>query len=230
VLFRSLPYCYTPHQQFLSTMSSLRFASWQEFFCNHPDVDRLNNNADRLFQAAHMNATAPPIDRMRNLVQLPNVCTLAASSMPRHVWFAHHFHSIGNLVLDDPADIHHVAFCGIGDNAEVCSINIQETFLNTSFEAPVLTELFKISTRQAFDAPASNLPNLKETVFFTGGICLPPFLFNDLAITQSLDAFSLFTEAVSSINSIVASFNDETNADIVARQMQFKRFFNGYGL
>ena len=204
-------------------MSSLRFASWKEFFCNHADVDRLNNSADRLLQASHVNATANPMDRMKNVSQLPTVCTMAASSMPRHVWFAHSFHSIGNTVLDDPADIRHVALCGIGDNAEVCSIDINETFLNTSFDAPVSAELFKINNRDAFDAPASNLPNLKETVFFTGVICLPPFLFNDLAATQSFDTFTLYMETISSINSIIASFNDDTNDAIVARQQQFKR-------
>jgi len=35
--------------------------------------------------------------------------------------------------------------------------------------------------------------------------------------------FTPFTEAISSFNSVVASFNDESNNDIVARQLKFKR-------
>ena len=79
-----------------------------------------------------------------------------------------------------------------------------------------------MSTLQAFDAPANNMPANKETVFFTGIICLPPFVFNDLANAHRLDAFSLFTEAITSINSFVASFNDDTNDAIANRQQQFK--------
>jgi len=208
----------------MSLPNSPSFASWKEFFSQNPDVDKLNNNANRTLQAAHLSALASPFERMGNLSMFTTTCMLAASSMPGHVWFAHHFKFIGNAFLDDPADIKYVALCGLGDNAEVCKIGVEETFANVSFDAPTLPALLSINSAQTFNDPLAADTVDKETVFFTGVICLPPFLFSDLAALHSNDTYSLFIESISSINSWVASFNDETNAEIEARQQLFKRF------
>ena len=209
-------------------LPTLRFASWKEFFSNNPDVDKLNNNADRALQAAHMTALASPYERMGNLTMFNTTCMLAASSMPAQTWFVHHFKFLGNAFLDDPADVKYVALCGIGDNAEACQIPVQDTFKNATFDAPTLPALLRINSAQKFNAPLVANTAEKETVYFTGVICLPPFLFDDLASLQRLDAYSLFVEAVTSINSWISSFDDDNNAAIEERQQPFKRILQWF--
>jgi hypothetical protein len=93
----------------------LYVASWKEFFSNTPNIDRLNNNSGRILQAAHRNATATPLELFTGLSYLTSTCTLAASLMAGHVWFAHHFGIIGNPTLNGPADLNYVVLCGIGE-------------------------------------------------------------------------------------------------------------------
>jgi len=198
----------------------LRFASWKEFFSNAPDTDRQNNNVSRILQAAHLNAAASPTERFTGLSYLTNTCCLAASPMAGHVWFAHHFGVIGNPILDDPADLKYVVLCGIGDHAEVGQVNIANSFRNTTFEAPSFDTMMQFQNRAEFEvAPTNNT----EQISVTGFIALPPFIFTDIAAIQRLDAFGIFMEAKSSVNSWVASFNDESNQAILDRQLEFKR-------
>jgi len=198
----------------------LRYASWREFFSNTPDTDRLNNSANRILRAAHQNITASPIDRFTGVSFLPQACTLAASPMAGHVWFAHHFSFIGNPILDDPADLTYVALCGIGENAEASLVNIQESFRSTTFDAPPFDALMHMQNRQDFNAAATN--DITEQVSVTGVICLPPLLFTDITAIHWLDAYSIFQEAKSSVNSWVATFEDDTNQAIIDRQQDFK--------
>jgi len=103
---------------------------------------------------------------------------------------------------------------------KVSQVNIIDSLSNTTFEAPSLNTLMQFHTRQDFDA-TQNIST--EQVSLTGFIPLPPFLFSDISAIQHLDAYSIFTEAKSSVNSWVASFNVETNQAILDRQIEFKR-------
>ena len=206
-------------------MSSLRFASWKEFFSNHSEVDRLNNNSSRILQAAHSRILATPHERFGNLTMFSNCCGLAASSLTGHVWFAHHFSFIGNPIIDNQEDIHYVTLCGIDNNSAACTVDIEECFQNFTFHAPTMPKLLQFVDQASFAAPLQPDDTMKEEVSFTGIILLPPFLFTDLTSINRLDTFSIFREAISSVNSWVANFNDETNDAIVNRQSEFKRIF-----
>jgi hypothetical protein len=202
------------------TSEPFPFVSWREFFSNTIDTDRLNNSASRIVRDAHQNITSSPIDHFTGISFLRKTCTLATSPMAGHVWFAHHFSFIGNPILDDPADLTYVALCDIGDNSEASLVNIQESFHNTTFVAPSFDTLMQMQTRQDFDTSA--IDDLTKQVSVTGVIGLPPLLFTNIAAIQCLDAYSIFQESKSLINSWVASFNDETNQAIIDRQTEFK--------
>eukprot|EP00590_Aulacoseira_subarctica_P011756 CAMPEP_0172426660 /NCGR_PEP_ID=MMETSP1064-20121228/38552_1 /TAXON_ID=202472 /ORGANISM="Aulacoseira subarctica , Strain CCAP 1002/5" /LENGTH=301 /DNA_ID=CAMNT_0013170393 /DNA_START=48 /DNA_END=950 /DNA_ORIENTATION=+ len=199
---------------------TIRVAWWKEYFLNLAEVDRLNASAERIQSSAYLGDEASIDARFHTATMFENCCAMAASSLKSHVWFIHHFKQLGNPLIDLPDSIHNVALCGIDDNSEVCMIDPNVTFTPASFHAPKAATLFQIHDSNQLLA-ALDMTN-SETVTFTGIIFLPPFLFGDLANTNKLDTASLYQEALTSINSWIASFDDDDNTIIQNRQSNFR--------
>jgi hypothetical protein len=160
---------------------------------------------------------------MERMTLLHDSCMLAVSPMQHHVWFAHHFNFIGNAILDDPGEMTYMALCSIGADAEVSHINIDSTLGTINADVPTMSELLLMDSPNTFRAALKPDETTQENVYLTGVLCLPPFLFADLAAIHRLDIYSLFCEAVSSTNSWVAAFDDETDDAISQRQNEFKK-------
>ena len=206
-----------------NVLAAARFPSWKEYFINHSKADALNLKPAPIFQAAFVSPLATDTRRSELAQELDICCALAASTMPGHIWFAHHFHRLGNLMLDDHQTLKFVALEGLDSHAGVRIINIAQTFQGHEILCPAGDRLRAMRSPADLDAAIPNAPNPQNeltAVELTGVMFLPPFLCSDLATANAFDAATLFFAALQSINSWVGTFDDDTHDAIYARQAE----------
>jgi len=203
-----------------NVLAAARFPSWKEFFLNHSKVDALNLKTAAILQAAHVSPLATDTRRAELAQELDLCCALAASTMPGQTWFIHHFHRLGNILLDDHGTLKYVALEGMNSHAGICLLDAPRTFQETELECPPGDRLRAIQSKADLTAAAPRAVGPSVLVQFTGVIFIPPFLCSDLIATDSFEADDLFLATMQSINAWVGTFPEADDAAQEARQVE----------
>lgn len=166
---------------------------------------------------------------MERMTLLHDSCMLAVSPMQHHVWFAHHFNFIGNAILNDPEEMTYMALCSIGADAEVSHINIDSTLGTINADVPTMSELLLMDSPNTFRAALKPDETTQENVYLTGVLCLPPFLFADLAAIHRLDIYSYFAKRCRPPIAGSLLLMMRLMMPSLSDKMSSKKFFSGYG-
>ncbi len=93
-------------------------------------------------------------------------------------------------------------------------------FCEASFLTPGLPDWLQFQDSHQLSADPNEATS--ELTTLMGIMFLPPFLFGDISNLCKLDTASIYREVLTSINSWIASFDDQDNAAITNRQQVFK--------
>lgn len=117
-----------------------------------------------VLSGAFHNLSTSPSERFTNATYFSNCCSLVASPRKSHAWFTYHFAILGNLLLDPPGSLQHVAFWELADKADTTTIDPLETFAGMAIQVPTLASLFSVTSIHDLTAlDPSSLSESEET-------------------------------------------------------------------
>jgi hypothetical protein len=206
-----------------------QYPAWLEFFLHNPSVDDLNMNSPTIIGVGLSVSTTTPFESFANASLFTDYCAIAVSSLNQHIWFAHHFHQIGNLsstpelfvtwlLMDWKTTLNSASWT-------LWSVS-QPNILKSPFSK--ISSNFIDGRAQPTSPPAAAE---HEAITVNGIIFLPHFLLDDIGNLQTSNISQIYLQASQSIQSYVTK--DAPDSEMLAKTaLKWSRSypsFNGCG-